>query len=222
MIIGLLQKEWIKTRWVLLALCLLALGTTTYDLLSLQRVINLRGVTHLWEILLTKDVLFMSAIKYQPLLTGVVIAIAQFVPEMSQKRLKLTLHLPISQTRTTITLLTFGAAMMLLFFALQHVLLYLYISAHLAPELVGHILLSTTPWFLAGIASYGITALIVLEPTWLRRVMYILTGYGITQLFFVITTPRAYQEALLPLLLFVVLLCYSSFLSISRFKKGVQ
>lgn len=219
---GLIQKEWIKTRWALLALLLIGIGATAYDLITLHRVITLKGVAHLWEILLSKDVIFFSAIKYQPLLTGIVIAVTQFVPEMTQKRLKLTLHLPLKESHITATMLVYGVVCSLLLYLLQTLLIYGYTSYHLAPQLVAHLLISIAPWLLAGLASYGLSALIVLEPTWRLRVIYLLTAYGVCKLFFVITTPRAYQDMLLTLLALVGILSFSAFVSVRRFKDGIQ
>lgn len=222
MIKGLLQKEWIKTRWVLLAIYVIGIALTIYDILGIQRVVTIKGVAHLWEILLTKDVLFISAIKYQPLATSVVLAVAQFVPEMIQKRLKLTLHLPVSQAKITTTMLTYGVVILLLLFGIQYLILYIYLQNILAPELTHHLLVSIAPWFIAGLTGYGMTSLITLEPTWRRRIVYLVMGYGPVHLSFVTTTPRAYEDALIPLLVSSLLICYFSFLSIQRFKEGAQ
>lgn len=222
MIQGLIQKEWIKTRWAILALYLLGLAVVGYDILTIQRVINLKGAAHLWEILLTKDVIFLSAVQFQPLLTGAALAAIQFVPEMMQKRLKLTLHLPMSGACITFTMLSYGLLSMLLLIIVQYLVLFFYLHSVLAPELVEHLLVSVAPWFMAGLLAYGWTSLIVLEPTWRRRVVYLLMGYGLLRVFFVTEIPRAYQDTLLPLLLITLLLCYFSFLSINRFKEGKQ
>ena len=222
MIQGLLYKEWIKTRWALLVLYIVGLAITAYALLTLQRVITLRGAAHLWEILLSKDVLFLNVLQYQPLFTGLVLAVTQFAPEMTRKRLKLTLHLPMNQGTIALTMLTYGVGVLGLLCLTQHLMLALYLRSILAPELVTHLLVSTAPWFIAGFTAYGLTALVVLEPTWRRRVLYILLSYALVHFYFISTTPRFYQEALLPMGLVTLLLCYVSILSIQRFKEGVQ
>lgn len=222
MIQGLLLKEWIKTRWTILVLTLVGLGATIYALLTMQRVINLRGVEHLWIILLSKDVLFVEAIKLIPLLSGLVLAVVQFAPEMIQKRLKLTLHLPVAENTIATTMLTYGLGVLLVLSGLEALILTVYLSSVLAPELVEHIMVSVLPWLMAGLAAYGLTSLIVLEPTWRRRILYGVMSYGVLSLYFISSTPRFYEDALLPMALVTLLLCYFSFLSISRFKEGVQ
>ena len=101
-------KEWIKTRRYFPIALIVSVIFIIYALLGIQRVINFRGVAHLWEILLSRDVVFIETLTYIPLLTGLLLAIVQFVPEMQQKRLKLTLHLPYPQNRMLMLMLIAG------------------------------------------------------------------------------------------------------------------
>ena len=222
MIGGLLYKEWVKTRWAVLLLSLLGLGVVGYALLSLERIVSVRGVSHLWEVLLSKDVLLLDALKYQPILCGLVLAVVQWAPEMVQKRLKLTLHLPLPLERIAFVMLTYGVLMLGLFFLVEMLILWGYLSSILAPELVTHLLVSVGPWFLAGWGMYGVTTWVVVEPTWWGRLLCMLVSYGVCCLYFVTTTPRAYQDLLCEMGLWSVLLCYVAILSIYRFKEGVQ
>ena len=90
-------KEWIKThRYFWLALIVSSVFVI-YALLQLQRVIGFKGVEHLWEILLSRETVFIELLTDVPLAIGVLLALVQFVPEIQQKRLKLTLHLPYPQ-----------------------------------------------------------------------------------------------------------------------------
>lgn len=222
MIKGLLYKEWVKTRWCLLALLLLALCATGYAILTMHRVVTLKGMGHLWEILLSKDVLFIEVLKYQPAVMGGVLALVQYVPEMVQKRLKLTLHLPLHQRTIVVSMLGWGLVLLLFLALLQNALLLCYFAKVLAPELTQHILYSSAPWFMASFTAYTFTALAVLEPTWRRRVLNIFVGLVVLRLYFAVDKPRGYEDMLLPLALFSFLLCGLPVLSIHRFKKGVQ
>ena len=53
-------KEYLKTRWYLLLLMLTTLGFAGYGLLRMHRVIALHGVGHVWEVMLTRDVIFID------------------------------------------------------------------------------------------------------------------------------------------------------------------
>ena len=91
---ALLYKEWLKTRrvfWVALAV---AMALSIYAVIMINRLVSLKGVEHLWLIMLLKDNTFIDIIKYSPAAVGIAIGLSQMVPEMIGKRLKLTLHLP--------------------------------------------------------------------------------------------------------------------------------
>lgn len=222
MIGGLIYKEWIKTKWAVLLLTLLGLGVTGYALLSLGRIVAVRGEAHLWEVLLSKDVLLLDALKYQPILCGLVLAVVQWAPEMVQKRLKLTLHLPLPLGRIAFVMLSYGVVVLGLLFLVQLLILWGYLSRILAPELVTHLLVSVAHWFLAGWAMYGVATWVVVEPTWRGRLLFMLVSYGVVSLYFVAETPRAYQDLLWVIGLWSLLLCYIAILSIYRFKEGMQ
>ena len=86
-------KEWIKTRWYFLLAVLATLGFTGYCMLRINRVVEMKGAAHVWEVMLQRDVIFIDMLQYIPLIAGILMAIVQFVPEMQRKCLKLTLHL---------------------------------------------------------------------------------------------------------------------------------
>ena len=79
-------KEWIKTRMVFFISLVLALATAGYAMLMVNRLIELKGVEHLWLIMLLKDNTFIDIIKYVPVAVGIAVGVAQMAPEMNQKR----------------------------------------------------------------------------------------------------------------------------------------
>ena len=164
-------KEWIKThRYFWLALIVSSVFVI-YALLQLQRVIGFKGVEHLWEILLSRETVFIELLTYVPLAIGVLLALVQFVPEIQQKRLKLTLHLPYPQRSMIGLMLAAGLVQLWIIFVLNYLTLWAYLQSILAPELVARILLTSLPWYLCGITGYLFAAWICLEPTWKRKIL---------------------------------------------------
>ena len=154
-------KEWIKThRYFWLALIVSSVFVI-YALLQLQRVIGFKGVEHLWEILLSRETVFIELLTYVPLAIGVLLALVQFVPEIQQKRLKLTLHLPYPQRSMIGLMLAAGLVQLGIIFVLNY--LTLWAQSILAPELVARILLTSLPWYLCGITGYLFAAWICLN-----------------------------------------------------------
>ncbi|MBE5048180.1 hypothetical protein [Alistipes onderdonkii] len=222
MIKAIFYKEWIKMRWFCLVAALFLAGFTAYALLRVQRVITFKGAAHIWEVMLEKEVVFVDILQYLPVLLGVLLALVQFIPEMTHKRLKLTLHLPFPQRKMILLMMGVGLAALAVLSAVQAFVLWCYFHTLLAPELVSRILLTSLPWYLAGLALYPLAAWVCLEPTWRRRVADILVAVGVCRLFFLSETPQAY-DGMLPWLL-ALLLCVLFFplLSVYRFKQGCQ
>lgn len=220
--IAIFYKEWIKTRWYLLLAMLTMFGFVIYSMLRINRVANLKGIEHVWEVMLAKDVVFVDLLEFIPLLVGVLLAVVQFVPEMHRKCLKLTLHLPIPQLKMINEMLFFGLLILIACFAICWLIMYGYMQTILAPELYTRILLTSAPWFMAGIAAYLLVAWVCLEPTWKRRVMYMLVSVLLLRVFFLASAPEAYNGFLPLLVIYTFLLTTLSWLSVARFKEGKQ
>ncbi|MBR5465902.1 MAG: hypothetical protein IKU79_00590 [Bacteroidaceae bacterium] len=222
MIKAIFYKEWIKTRWYLLLAFVVSMGFAIYAMLRISRVCSLKGVDHLWVVMMQRDAIFVELLQYVPMILGLILAIVQFAPEMHHRSFKLTLHLPIRATKALASMLSFGMMVLLLTFLPALLLMWGYLQTILAPELYWHILLSVLPWYLAGVAAYLLACWVALEPTWGRRVSNLVIGILLLRMYFLAPAPEAYNE-FLPLLV-IVTLSYSllSVLSLTRFRDGRQ
>lgn len=215
-------KEWIKTRWYLLLALLVTLGFAGYSMLRINRVASMKGVEHVWEVMLARDTVFVDLLEFIPLLVGILLALVQFVPEMHHKCLKLTLHLPYPQLRMINLMLLYGLVVLLICFAANYLLMTVYMQGVLAPELYSRILLTVLPWYLAGIAAYLLISWICLEPAWKRRVLNLVISVLLLRIFFLAPAPEAYNAFLPWLAIYTLLTASLSWLSIARFKVGKQ
>ncbi|MCM1077256.1 MAG: hypothetical protein NC411_07850 [Bacteroides sp.] len=219
---ALLMKEWLKTRQIFLLALLLAVAVTVYAVLMMNRMIELRGVDHLWLVMLLKDMTFVDIIKYAPLVAGIAIGIAQMAPEMTQKRLKLTLHLPYPQNQLVALMLLVGLGELLVIFLVQALIIAVYDLNIMPVEMVSRVMLTTVPWFLAGFTAYLFVTSICLEHTWLRRIIIALLGVAVLMIFFLQASPEAYNGMILIMIAFIILLTALTFGSVIRFKEGRQ
>ncbi len=219
---AILYKEWIKTRWVVLSGLLVLPGVTVYLLIRMLKVIDLQGAGHIWEVVITRNAIFIDTLRYLPLIFGVVLGLMQFIAEMQQKRLKLTLHLPVSQMRLVNTMLLYGILALGVCFAGCYGAMLCVMPIVLPVELWGHIMLTAVPWFLAGISGYLITGFIVLEPKWKRRVVYLIFAIPLLWIYFLSPTPGAYNGFLPLLTVFTFSQILYSTTSVARFKAGAQ
>lgn len=219
---ALIFKEWIKTRLVFFISLALALATAGYAMLMVKRLIELKGVEHLWLIMLLKDNTFIDIIKYVPATIGLAIGIAQMAPEMSQKRLKLTLHLPCPQGRLLGLMLGTGISELLVIFILQVLLISVCYAVLMPSEMVWRVMLTALPWYLAGFAAYLFATAVCLEGTRRRRIVIGLLGIAMLMICFLQPTPEAYNGMIPLMIVTVLLLSLLSFGSVIRFKEGRQ
>lgn len=215
-------KEWVKTRMVFFISLGLAVCIAFYTVAMMNRLIELKGIEHLWLIMLLKDNTFIDMIKYVPLLVGLAIGVAQMAPEMTQKRLKLTLHLPYPQRRLVGLMLLAGLVELLVIYLLQAMIIMVYDFRILPVELVGRVMLTTLPWYFAGFTAYLFVTAVCLEGTWRRRIILSLLGIAVLMMYFLQPALEAYNGMILLIVITVVLLAVLSFGSIIRFKEGRQ
>ena len=119
MLRAIFYKEWLKTRWYYLVAVLLSLGFVGYVLLNFFRAAGLKGIAHLWEVMLLRDAVFVDLLQFVPLVVGLLFAVVQFVPEMQRKCLKLTLHLPCPELRMIGAMLLYGVLLLGALFAVS-------------------------------------------------------------------------------------------------------
>ena len=219
---AIVYKEWIKTRRYLFAALPLTAGFAGYGLLRLYRAVELMGAGHIWEVMVTRNAVFIDPIRFVPLLAGLLLAVVQFVPEMQRKCLKLTLHLPVPALATLGAMLVFGLAALSVLFGIGVAIVGLGPLPVIARELAGNILCTALPWFLAGMAAYLLGAWVILEPTWRLRAVNILMSLLVLRLFFLGEVPHAY-DGFLPLLALLTACTASlSWISVVRFMAGRQ
>ena len=151
------------------------------------------------------------------------IGIAQMAPEMSHKRLKLTLHLPYPQSRLVSIMLATGILQLFTIFIIQAAVIASYYATIMPGELVERVMLTMLPWYLAGLYAYMFTSSVCLEGTWYIRVIVSLIGIAVLMIMFMQPgVMAAYNKIIITAIIFGGILSVLSFGSIARFKEGLQ
>ena len=121
-----------------------------------------------------------------------------------------------------LAMLAVGLAEIVVVSVVTSVIVVVYDMRVLAPELVSRVVLTMSPWFVAGVVVYFFTAAVCIEGCRVQKVALSLLGVGVVSWLFAGDAPEAYNGVLL---LFVVaslscaLLVYRS---VYRFKEGLQ
>jgi hypothetical protein len=220
MLKSIVYKEWIKIRlvvWVALGLSLVALVNI---FLKVRHDILFVDAANYWYSFLFRGYTYFGILKFLPFVTGLAIAIAQYFPETVNKRIKLTFHLPVSENGVLISMHAFGVLVLIGLLA-SVIGLFTAGSAIFFPgNIIRASLLTMMPWFLGGISTYFLVALVLLEPLWIFRGLYSAVAAGFIIIFYTGAAIGAFKPILLPLTLLTVLLSCVVLFSGYRFRKG--
>ena len=204
MILHLFYKEWLKTRWAAFFVSLVGLAIVVYIFLDVDNNVRMKGsFNYLMGVFygMPQANYYNALIKYVPLLIGVCIGLSQYVPEVLDKRIKLTLHLPLRNT------MVFGT-----FFYLN--------NSYFPFEESWAVLTSMMPWLLGGIAAYFMIAMIAMEPNLFYQFIYALVAYYLVKQFY-IGVEHADTRHIIPALAIMAFVPCTALLYTSyRFMKG--
>jgi hypothetical protein len=215
-------KEWLKIRWTFLAMGLVCAGITVNVALDISQLMTLEKATNVWSYVILMQYPFYSSFRYVPLLVGIAVAVAQFVPEVLQARLKLALHLPLRENQVLLWMVAYGAGMVTALLMVTLLAAVAVTARSFPSEVVASMVCTMAPWFVAGIISYFLAATIVVEPRWIRRAFLIVLAYGFLDALVLPVAIEAYHPSILWFVLLGLLTTTGVVLSGHRFRKGVR
>ena len=222
MIRALLFKEWKKTKWFAIGTLAIGVLLLAYIFLKLGRSFRMVGLEHLWDVIVNRDQFLFRDLKFFPLATGFCLALAQFVPEMIQKRIKLSLHLPLSNCKIVFSMLGYGLISLMIIFTLHLLILLIFSGIYFPIEITESMIYTLLPWYTAGLATYAMVSWICLEPSWKRRIFNALLMFACLQLFYLTDFPGAYSFVVLGLVIIPFYVLPFGYFSVHRFKVGIQ
>lgn len=215
-------KEWVKTRKFVFVVLLLLAAVTVYAYIDVTYSIRVNEAVNVWYGFIFQGMSVSGLMMYLMPLSGIAMAIVQFVPEMTNKRLKLTLHLPASETRLVSAMLLFGYGVLLVLYLASMGLLSLLVGRILPAEVICMMVSQLLPWTMAGLAGYGFTVWICVEPSWKQRLFNMLISLGLLAVFFVSLYPGTYSGFVWGMMLILISSFVFPFYSCVRFKQGIQ
>jgi len=222
MLKAILYKEWLKIRWVYLAMIVISLLLLLNIFLNIAHDMKFVGANGYWSSVIFRGFQFYHSLRFVPLLIGLVIAFAQFLPEMLMSRLKLTLHLPVKENKLLFQMIFIGFLALLLLFFLTVLMLSIMTRIYFPADILFSMLITTIPWFIAGFIAYFSIAMILIEPTWSQRILLILIVFGFVDLFLKNPWYNSYLHSLPKFILLAALFSITIMLSGNRFRKGVM
>lgn len=184
MIYSIFYKEWIKIRYFFLALVCLNGAVCLKIWVDIRRQLQAEHAEMIWYQAIHIQSLFYSDIRYIPLLSGICLAVVQFVPEILQKRMRLSLHLPVDREGLLALFLALGLGLYAVLALLDAAALWAVCRCYFPLEVALAGLSTILPWHYAGFVGYLGASLILLEPAWSRRIFVLLIFSGFISLLF--------------------------------------
>lgn len=213
-------KEWLKIRWFILLYALVGFVVIVYIYLKLKHSFMFLGAKNVWGAILFQSIVYFKVFRFIPLIGGTIIAFTQYLPEVLNKRIKLSFHLPLNENKILLLMQVFGALSLFISF-LVFLILFGIIGLYFLPEqIVLDSLITIFPWILAGFSSYFIVSFLVLEPMWIYRFIYFLNGAFFISIHFASIITVSYKPIILSLTLMSILLSSALLFSGYRFRKG--
>ncbi len=219
---ALLYKEWKKTHVFTLTIGVIGIILMVYIMLKLGRSFRMAGMEHLWDVIVNRKQFLFRNLKYFPIATALCLGMAQYFPEVIQKRIKLSLHLPLPEKKVILLMYSYGVGILTIVYLLQLIALLVFSGINFPYEFTINALLTIAPWYIAGFITYLFVAAICLEPVWMRRILITLLAIALIYLFFLSDVPAAYQSVNYLLVVALVMVFPFGFYSVQRFKEGKQ
>lgn len=226
MIKSLIYKEWLKVRWTLIALAMLNLLVVVSTCVSIANAFGLIDASKLYGDIVALQNLFYYDLLYIPFLTGLLLGIVQFYPEINSSRIKLTLHLPMKESKALMTMQLFGIGSMFLVFAVDVIILLWFSSKYFPSEIINGMLISILPWLLAGFVIYIFITIIFVDTSWSRRAIIGLTGLAFVNNYYLSTmyggTIYSYSESWFYFVIMIIIISPLILWSGNNYKRGVK
>lgn len=184
-------KEWLKVRWYWSLALVVNLGVLVYLFIDMRHQFQVEHSEMIWYWVFELRRLLYTPLKYLPAATGIVLAIAQFAPEMVNGRFRLSLHLPVREELLVWSWVGFGALLGGALACLNLVGLYLVVLTWFPHEAAVSAVMTALPWCLGGWVAYFGTALALLEPQPMRRLTYLFISLAFMGLLY---QEKGYQE----------------------------
>lgn len=181
----LFYKEWLKTKWFVVASLVLGIGTILYAFIGLNsNIINAEGGSqYVFEWFTRGGRPHYGIFKNIPFIIALLIGVSQFLPEVLQKRIKLTLHLPLNEIVMLYTMVLYGFLVILGLMVIFMAVFFLIDIYFFPGEMHLMAINAFLPWILGGFATYFFVAMIAMEPNWKFRFLYAIIVYYLLDMF---------------------------------------
>ena len=218
MIQAIFRKEFFKIRLLTFLTLAAHMGILLYLYVASRRLFILDHPELVWYRVLHLGQIHYGLLKYIPLLSGILIACFQFLPEMWGERFRLSLHLPVPPAFVALAHLLVGLTVYCAMALADLFGLGLITRLFFPWQGIEISLLTALPWTMAGACAYLGMALTLLEPDFRLKAVNLIIGAGITGFYLETVDPGAYGPCLVLLIVPLALMIPAMLLPVFRFR----
>ncbi|MCR5171171.1 MAG: hypothetical protein K6C33_12025 [Desulfovibrio sp.] len=211
-------KEYVKTRVSMLLLAAAGACAVCWIGLGVNRLFMLDHPEIVWYHAMELHQIPYRGFTFLPLLSAVVYCCCQFLPEMRDERMRISLHLPCPLWLLMAAHLCFGLAFLCVLFLAEAGAVLLMLASRYPAEAVWTAFWTLLPWCIAGIYAYLGCAWTLLEPAKKARLLGVLLGACVCTPLVLHWTPGAFRTAAAPFLLGIPLFAAGLFLPALHFR----
>ena len=220
MIYSTIYKEWLKIRYYVLGALVFNILFFICLFFDIREPFQNDPAIMAWYGAIHIHTIFYDKIKYLLPATGILIGIAQFIPEITKNRLRMSLHLPVNPNLLILSCVCIGISAVIAIAIIDIILFYAIVIEFFPKEVSFSALMTALPWFFSGMVAYLATAQVVLETGWRRRIFYAVIFCGFIGLFFMSSEYSSYVHVMGRLFLISLLFIPAIFLPVYRFRHG--
>ena len=222
MYLAIFYKEWIKLRSASLVLLIISVLFIVHIWLTASYNMRINGGEIYWYYVIYRNDLFYNSLFFLPLIIGAVVVTVQFTPEMSADRLKLTLHLPASDTFILLSTVSVGTIFICILYFVILAGLFLVIMMYFPIQIFISALLTILPKLLAGLALYWAGAMIFIESNWVKRILLTVASLIFIQALYISNFIEAYTRMLPGIFVISLVFSISVLISGHRYRRGAR
>jgi len=194
MLLALVWKEWLKLRPAFFVLLAVHVAMNVWAAAGLRSLFSGAHPEVLWYQTIILGNIHFDMLRHVPWISGLILAGAQHLPEIRDKRLRLTLHLPVRAETAMACSLGFGACVFFLLAMLDGAVIAATDSAHYPAEIVAIHLWALLPMEAAGLAAYFGATVVFFEPSTSRRLHALLLTITAVAMILVPARPGAWSS----------------------------
>lgn len=219
---ALFYKEWIKLRPVFYLLILTTMTIYLVFFINIKTIIKVQDVYSVWYSVSVKGVILYGIVKYILPLSGLIIGIAQFVPETMQRRLRLLFHLPVDHNKSLAFMVFVGCLFLSFLIIINYLFLMIIMGLYFPDIILESVFMTSFPWFISGFISYFGVSLVSVEPSTKGKIIYLFHTFLMILIFFKGNWPNMYEKSIIYYCFLIFIYIFTIFYPAFRFKRGLD